>query len=121
MNPLAPIQAPKTDVVELTARRALLRLLTTHPNEVIGHALVCEELGHHVSHAAVHAAAKRLGRDMAIESVLGTGGGYIHLVPVLSLGRERCCNCASRTPFSTCQRLGGRPVKANHRCWGWTS
>ena len=119
MNPLTITQA-ETDVVTLTARRALLRLLTAHPNEVIGHRRVCDELGHHVSHAAVHAASKRLGRDMAIESLHGTGGGYVHLMPVLSLGRERCCTCAS-WDAGTCRRLEGRPVKANQRCFGWTS
>ena len=119
MNPLTITQA-ETDVVTLTARRALLRLLTAHPNEVIGHRRVCDELGHHVSHAAVHAASKRLGRDMAIESLHGTGGGYVHLMPVLSLGRERCCTCASHTLLGTCKRLSGRPVQPNERCWGWT-
>lgn len=61
----------------MTARRALLRLLVRHPNQVIGHRDVVAEIGHEVGRCAVSNAARRLGRDIPIYSASGPGGGYL--------------------------------------------
>lgn len=65
----------------MTARRALLRLLVRHPNQVIGHRDVVAEIGHEVGRCAVSNAARRLGRDIPIYSASGPGGGYLLRVP----------------------------------------
>ncbi|HAM58779.1 MAG TPA: hypothetical protein DCQ64_26555 [Candidatus Rokubacteria bacterium] len=60
----------------LSARRALLRLLVAHQNEVVTHADVEAELGRRVSRQCVWAAAGRIGADLPVVSVRGPGGGY---------------------------------------------
>ena len=118
-----PGMQERTD--RLTARRALLRLTDARPNELITYADVCAELGHEVSRSTVCLAAtsgpSALSRDLPIEGVVGTGGGYVKRQPMPTLAAERCVNCAHRTPLSTCTRLKGRPVGLNCRCWGWSS
>jgi predicted transcriptional regulator len=104
----------------LTCRRALLRLLTRRPNEIVTQADVCDEIGLHVGRGAIGNAAVRLRRDLAIEGVPGPGGGYVLLMPVPTLGLQRCANCASRTVFSECPRARRDEVNLNCKCWGWS-
>jgi hypothetical protein len=104
----------------LTTRRALLRLTERRPNEIVTTADVCEELGYEVGRGAINNAAVRLRRDVAIEGVPGSGGGYVKLVPMPTLGAERCANCCHRSALtSACTRTHWPHVGLNCRCWGW--
>jgi len=104
----------------LTTRRVLLRLTERRPNEIITTADVCAELGFEVGRGAINNAAVRLRRDIAIEGVPGSGGGYVKLVPMPTLGAERCANCCHRSPVtSACDRTHWPHVGLNCRCWGW--
>lgn len=103
----------------LTTKSALLRLATRRPNTIITTADVCAKLGYEVSRGAINNAAKRLRLDMALEGV--PRGGYVLLVPMLTLGAERCANCAHRTPAGICERIGDVRPNLNARCWGWTA
>jgi hypothetical protein len=104
----------------LTTRRALLRLTERRPNEVVTTADVCEELGYEVGRGAVGNAAVRLRQDIAIEGVPGNVGGYVKLVPMPTLGVERCANCRHREPLtSACERTRWPHVGLNCVCWGW--
>lgn len=111
----------------LNAARVVRYLLTNRPNEVVTHADVCEALGYEVTPQAVCNAVGRLTRGsygLPIITNRRAGGGHILLVPVLTLGRERCANCSSRTPLSVC-RLISRPryariVNPNQWCRGWS-
>lgn len=114
--------APHSD--RLTTRRALLRLTERRPNEIVTTADVCAELGYEVGRGAIGNAAVRLRRDIAIEGVPGSGGGYVKLVPMPTLGAERCANCWHRDPgrepgTSACDRTHWPRVGLNCRCWGW--
>lgn len=102
----------------LTTRRALLRLTERRPNEIVTTADVCAELGYEVGRGAIGNAAVRLRRDIAIEGVPGSGGGYVKLVPMPTLGAERCANCRHRNS-SACERTHWPRVNLNCRCWGW--
>jgi hypothetical protein len=112
---MTPVLTPARS---LTTRRALLRLLDRRPNEVIGLADVCDELGRAVVRESVHKAATTLARDLPIESVRGPGGGYVLLRPMPTLGAERCANCEHRTADGWCPRTR-RAVDLNCHCWGW--
>ena len=124
-----PLVPPPTGSREhadaLTCRRALLRLFMRRPNQIITHADVCAELGHDVGRGGLNNAAAALRRDMPIEGVSRAGGGYVLLVPMPTLGSERCANCSRRTPLSTCRRVRragqahGTEVGLNCWCWGW--
>jgi len=104
----------------LTTRRALLRLTERRPNTIVTTADVCEELGYEVGRGAVGNAAVRLRRDIAIEGVPGSGGGYVKLVPMPTLGYERCANCKHRGHVTVaCERTHWPRVGLNCRCWGW--
>lgn len=104
----------------LTCRRVLLRLTERRPNEIVTTADVCDELGFEVSRGAINNAAVRLRRDIAIEGVPGSGGGYVKLVPMSTLGGQRCANCRHRQPVtSACDRTHWPRVGLNCRCWGW--
>jgi len=104
----------------LTTRRALLRLTERRPNTIVTTADVREELGYKVGRGAINNAAVRLRRDVAIEGVPGSGGGYVKLVPMPTLGVERCANCRHREPLtSACERTHWPHVGLNCVCWGW--
>ena len=103
----------------LTTRRALLRLVFRRPNEVINLADICDELGYEVCRTALHNAVNSLRRDLPIEGVTGSGGGYVLLEPTLPLTAERCVNCRHRTLLSSCKRTRRAEVGLNCRCWGW--
>ena len=107
---------PAVDI--LSTRRALLRLFTTRPNEVVTHEDVCKALSRNVSGAAVHNAVTTLRRDMVIESRLGSGGGYVHLVPVPTIGLRRCVFCCYRDGEGLCEKTG-QIVGPNMVCGGW--
>lgn len=114
------IPAPAQHSDALTTRRALLRLTERRPNEIVTTADVCGELGYEVGRGAIGNAAVRLRRDIAIEGVPGSGGGYVKLVPMPTLGGERCANCCHREPTtSACERTHWPHVNLNCRCWGW--
>jgi|GEM_PF-2273833 len=114
------IPAPTRHSDALTTRRALLRLTERRPNEIVTTADVCEELGYEVGRGAVGNAAVRLRRDIAIEGMPGSGGGYVKLVPMPTLGAERCANCRHRElGTSACNRTHWPHVGLNCRCWGW--
>jgi hypothetical protein len=102
----------------LTSRRALLRLTERRPNEVVTLADICAELGHGITQGALHNVASSLKRDLPIEGVPGHGGGYVKLVPVPTLGPNRCAGCRHRTPLSWCPRTR-REVGLNCWCWGY--
>jgi len=102
----------------LTTRRALLRLTERRPNEIVTRSDVCEELGYEVGRAAIANAKTSLRRDVALEGV--PGGGYVKLVPMPTLGAERCANCCHRSALtSACDRTHWPHVGLNCRCWGW--
>lgn len=104
----------------LTTRRALLRLTERRPNEVVTRADICAELGYEVSRGAIGNAAVHLRCDVAIEGVLGSVGGYVKLVPMMTLGAKRCANCQHREPLtSACERTRWPRVGLNCVCWGW--
>lgn len=110
-----------------SSTQVLRHLLSNRPNQVVTHADVCEALGYAITPQAVCNAARSLRSGpfgMPIVTHHGPGGGHILLVPVLTLGRERCLNCASRTPLGAC-RLTSRPrcprlVDLNEWCKGWS-
>lgn len=112
---------------QASSTQVLRHLLTNRPNQVVRHADVCEALGYPVTPQAVCNAARRLSSGpygMPIITHHGAGGGHILLVPVLTLGSERCANCVQRTPLSVC-KLTSRPrytrlVKLNEWCRGWS-
>lgn len=106
-----------------TARRALLYLLTTRPNEVVTKADVCEALGFEVTAQAVSNAAGLLRSGdlgLAITSRGGSRGGYVLLVPVPARGAKRCANCRSRSRRGTCSVLRDQSTGLNDWCGGWS-
>lgn len=105
----------------LTTRDVLLRLVFRRPNEIITTADVCAELGYEVGRGAIGNAVNRMRKNLPIEGVPGSGGGYVLLFPMLTLGGERCANCAHRTPDGICERIGDVRPNLNARCWGWTA
>jgi hypothetical protein len=102
---------------EPTTRRVLLRLLVETPNETVTHSDVCAVLGREVSRQAVSNAARRLGRDVAIDSRAGAVGGYRLLLPVPG-GEHACANCARYGTYGFCKRLQ-RVTRPKQWCGGW--
>ena len=102
---------------KLTTQRALLRLLTESPNEVVTRHEVCAELGHEVSRNAVSKAARRLALVMPIDGIMGRSGGYRYLVVVRGEDGHVCGTCARYGRYGVCKRLKRR-VSITHSCGG---
>jgi hypothetical protein len=118
--PIIPPPPGHADRIKrLSAKRALLRLLTRNPNTIVTHAEVEAEVGGPVSAGAVSNAATALRVDIAVRSKAGPGGGYVLLVPVDGY-RECCVDCRHRTALSHCRELD-REVTGIEWCWGWTA
>ena len=111
----------------LTSTKVLRHLLSNRPNQIVTTGDVCDALGYRVTPQAIsNAVGKLTGGTYGLPVIAnhGPGGGYILLVPVLTLGPERCANCAHRAPLSVC-RLTSRPrytriVNLNEWCRGWS-
>ncbi len=112
----------------LTSTKVLRYLLSNRPNQVVTCEDVCDALGYRITPQAISNAIGKLQAGACGLPVIanhGTGGGYILLVPVLTLGPERCVNCGHRTPLSVC-KLTSRPrctrfVGLNEWCKGWSA
>jgi hypothetical protein len=123
MSVIAPPVGHEAREQNLSARRALLRVLTRNPNRIVSHHEVEVEAGRPLSHPSVSMAAKSLGRDMAIRARGGPGGGYALVVPVrASVGEwsETCRSCAYQTPLGHCRELDRETDEAAW-CLGWTN
>jgi DNA-binding IscR family transcriptional regulator len=104
---------------DLRTYEALLRLVAANPNRLITRDEVLVELGREVSRNAISKAARRLARSMPIESVRGTAGGYMLLVPVNCNGVARCCRgCAYHGTYGRCEKLGQRTGDQQY-CGAW--
>jgi len=105
----------------MTTHEALLMLLTENPNELVTRSEVFVVLGREVSRNAVSKAARRLRRCMAIDGIVGVGGGYRYLVPVNCNGEGQCCaTCTQHTRYGMCLRLNRR-TSDYQVCGGWRS
>ncbi len=105
-----------------TSAQVLRFLLAMRPNRVVTCEDVCGALGYKITAQAVSNTVAKLKRGrwgLPIVAHHGRGGGYILLVPVLTLGSERCANCASRGRDSKCSTLRGEAVDLNSWCRGW--
>lgn len=121
-RPLVPPPAGhETRTARLTARRALLRLLTRYPNRIVTHAEVEAEVGEPVSHRALSNAATSLRADIAIRTKAGPGGGYVLCIPEWSTSLSTRCNtCEHFTVLGHCRELD-REVLNWQRCWAHRS
>lgn len=111
----------------LTSTKVLRHLLSNRPNQIVTTGDVCDALGYRITPQAISNAVGKLtggAYGLPIIANHGPGGGYILLVPVLTLGAERCANCSHRDPRSVCELMSrpryARIVGLNEWCQGWS-